>query len=1325
MFKKILPYIFILFAINAFADDIEPVPVAASFQRIYNTPLDTTIVFTNYDEAVDYANRGATESSTAYKGQYIAVPTNGVFYIDDNWNLKEIGGRMTFFAGENVDSLETNSTPTLYFKMDYDPDHYYTSFTTLTNNDGEFPTVLIPMRGQKGADGAANLLFDGWWDKTKTYETTNTIVSYLGTAYISLQPVPSEVEITDTNYWKVLVSQGNPGSNGMAAVIRNVSATSVEYTEDADVINTGTESEAEFVFYIPRGEPGNEGPPGADLTFCSQWNSGLVPYAAKSLVRHGTNLWYTMTQTSGEPGVSEDWQLFLSDGEKGNPGSPGLTMFPNIKYIEMLSPTASPSTEIVNITETTNVNYRLKIPRGEKGDKGANGIGNMVFCGEWSSSEPSYSSNSVVHHGTNLWFTFEDVNQGVEPGAENTPWEIFLSDGSKGNEGPRGLTMFPNITTIEMLDPTNTPSTEIINITLNTNVNYKLNIPRGERGEPGIDAVYYGEWNSAREGNYPAKSMVHHGTNVWYVESEISPTVEPGSSGSAWIKFMSDGAQGNPGIQGDTIIPFAYATNVAYDYEDKLVTNQLVGLTNFFYFKIPEGKPGDPGDQGPPGAGLVYLGEFNPEATEPYASNSLVRAGTNLWWAKKDNPSGNPGTTSDWERFLSDGSKGDPGTSGDTIIPFADATNVAYGTTNDLVTNELVGLTNYFHFKIPEGKQGERGPPGADLVFYGTFNTNISYEYPTNSLVRFGTNVWYTEVVTTNTPGITDDWNIFLMDGRPAHVFVNTNVGKLLPNQKPYVTTNYPTPGNEQDIEIQFHIPQGEKGDTGTIAVGDVNTGDPGTDVIINNSGSSTAARFDFTIPRGYPGAGLSYNGQYQEGHSYLSNSLVRVNSDLWYADVDTSQTPSTNATDWSEFLTTTRFNIISNGTPLNPEQNPQIESSYDETNNIVTMKFSIPRGFKGDTKEPIPGEATNVPTRIVEGVEILGDATVNCRTNSENPNKIFFDFGIPVGLTGSQGPIGPSGTNAIITVGGVTNVPPTETNTLGEATFDVVPGENNSFALYFGIPAGITGEKGDRGDKGATLVPRGNYNATNVYYTNELVRYDTAQYYVTNDNNGAGISGLAPTNGSEYWSLFVQDGQGTAVNATTLFNYDNQGDPIYHTGNILLDTNTLVVIPTNLPGYGDFDALTVVGGVGSGEVKQWEIDVHGDMMPAEEMYAGEWDYDDRGGIMPPLDEHEHHEPTAIVQVPITASRIIDTSSGHVMLSDYIIWMDGDTAGENQTLYLDDLSTNGQTVIVRQLGDTYETTIVRGNNTYSLYGDGSSITFDWLPMKNNWYWRNY
>lgn len=52
---------------------------------------------------------------------------------------------------------------------------------------------------------------------------------------------------------------------------------------------------------------------------------------------------------------------------------------------------------------------------------------------------------------------------------------------------------------------------------------------------------------------------------------------------------------------------------------------------------------------------------------------------------------------------------------------------------------------------------------------------------------------------------------------------------------------------------------KGAKGDTGTaatITIGSVTTGEPGTNVVVSNTGTSTNAILNFTIPRGQPGSG-------------------------------------------------------------------------------------------------------------------------------------------------------------------------------------------------------------------------------------------------------------------------------------------------------------------------------------------------------------------------------------------------------------------------------------------------------------------------------------
>jgi hypothetical protein len=71
--------------------------------------------------------------------------------------------------------------------------------------------------------------------------------------------------------------------------------------------------------------------------------------------------------------------------------------------------------------------------------------------------------------------------------------------------------------------------------------------------------------------------------------------------------------------------------------------------------------------------------------------------------------------------------------------------------------------------------------------------------------------------------------------------------------------------GTSAAATFNFTIPRGDKGDTGstgatgaaaTIAVGTVTTGAAGSSATVTNVGTSSAATFNFTIPRGDPGTG-------------------------------------------------------------------------------------------------------------------------------------------------------------------------------------------------------------------------------------------------------------------------------------------------------------------------------------------------------------------------------------------------------------------------------------------------------------------------------------
>lgn len=84
---------------------------------------------------------------------------------------------------------------------------------------------------------------------------------------------------------------------------------------------------------------------------------------------------------------------------------------------------------------------------------------------------------------------------------------------------------------------------------------------------------------------------------------------------------------------------------------------------------------------------------------------------------------------------------------------------------------------------------------------------------------------------------------------------------------------------NPVQIEVGTSGPQGAQGPAGTtptITVGTVSTGNAGTNAVVTNSGTSTNAVFDFTIPRGDNG------GAYTHVQNAVSNTWV-VNHNLGY----------------------------------------------------------------------------------------------------------------------------------------------------------------------------------------------------------------------------------------------------------------------------------------------------------------------------------------------------------------------------------------------------------------------------------------------------------
>ena len=254
----------------------------------------------------------------------------------------------------------------------------------------------------------------------------------------------------------------------------------------------------------------------------------------------------------------------------------------------------------------------------------------------------------------------------------------------------------------------------------------------------------------------------------------------------------------------------------------------------YFNLKNTGGPVGPQGEQGPQGIQGIQgpqgiQGIQGPKGADGAAATISVGTTT----------TGNPGTnasvtnsgTSSAAVFnftIPRGNKGDKGDKGDTGSTGAAgaAATIAAGSTTTLpagssatVTNSGTSSAAVFNFGIPKGDKGDKGDPGAGLVITGTVAT-------------------YADLPS----------NLGPSDAGKAY-FVQAD-GKL------YVWTGTAWPADGQGS--QFEGPQGPAGEDGaaaTIAVGTTTTLPAGSSATVTNVGTTSAAVFNFGIPKGDTGA--------------------------------------------------------------------------------------------------------------------------------------------------------------------------------------------------------------------------------------------------------------------------------------------------------------------------------------------------------------------------------------------------------------------------------------------------------------------------------------
>lgn len=166
----------------------------------------------------------------------------------------------------------------------------------------------------------------------------------------------------------------------------------------------------------------------------------------------------------------------------------------------------------------------------------------------------------------------------------------------------------------------------------------------------------------------------------------------------------------------------------------------------------------------------------------------------------------------------------------------------------------------------------------------------------------------------------------------------------------------------------------GPSGLSATISVGTTTTGAPGTNATVTNSGSSSAAVFNFTIPRGEVGA-----------------------------TGPAGQTGATGAAGAAATISVGSTSTLSAGS------NATVTNAGNSSSAI--FNFGIPRGEVGPTGATGATGATGTAATIAVGTVSTGDAgSAVSITNSGTSSAAVFNFTIPRGNTGSQGAVGNTG---------------------------------------------------------------------------------------------------------------------------------------------------------------------------------------------------------------------------------------------------------------------------------------------------------------------------
>lgn len=323
----------------------------------------------------------------------------------------------------------------------------------------------------------------------------------------------------------------------------------------------------------------------------------------------------------------------------------------------------------------------------------------------------------------------------------------------------------------------------------------------------------------------------------------------------------------------------------------------------------------------------------------------------------------------------------------------------------------------------------------------------------------------------------------------------------------------------------------GASGPAGTVTVGSTTTGPPGSDALVVNTGTPSAAVLDFTIPegeKGEQGTGITIKGTVAN-HAALP-ATGNTPGDMWIAS-DTGHGWAWNGTAWIDCgpiqgpvgatgptgATGPQGATGATGTAATIAAGTTITGAAGTNANVVNVgsssaavfNFTIPQGIQGvqgvqgsQGVQGIQGPTGNpgAAATVTVGTTTTGAAGSAANvTNIGTTSAAILNFTIPQGIQGVQGIQGiqgPTGPANVLTVSGTaTGAPGTNANV-------VISGTTPAQSLAFTIPRGDAGPTGATGAAGQ--IWRGSWVSTTSYLANDAVEYQGSTYICTVPNTNS-----------------------------------------------------------------------------------------------------------------------------------------------------------------------------------------------------------------------------